>query len=72
MGTSDCALFFFRTQDIVPAGTKDTPVKPACQMAFAEVICTYLLTLSFTFSSLLKYSQKTGSFPSGGYTLKSA
>jgi len=32
MGTSYCALFIFRTQDIVPTGTEDTPVVPCCQM----------------------------------------
>jgi hypothetical protein len=32
MGTSDCALFFFETQDIVPAGKEDTPLKRPCQM----------------------------------------
>jgi len=32
MGTSDCALFFFKTQDIVPAGTEDTLVKRPCQI----------------------------------------
>jgi hypothetical protein len=34
MGTSDCALLFFKTQDVVPEGKEDTPLNPLCQMPY--------------------------------------
>jgi hypothetical protein len=57
MGTSNCALFFFKAQDIVPEGTEDTPVKPPCQMIVIAVIYHYLILFSFVFNSLYKYRQ---------------